>query len=392
MGIDVHEHQEDVNRLVGFMPDFPPVYEDLLVWEFLDLFAASYRIHRSARPELVDRYLEIVGLAEKRNAPVVELSRGMRQRLMLAKTLIPEPQVLLLDEPASGVDPQGRIDLKNILKRLSAEGKTILISSHILAEMNEFCTSVAIMEQGRLVVSGRIDEVNARIMGDASLAVEVLGDPETFLRLIAEDERAGPVERKGTAPGVPVPGRRGGGQRAAGPAGERGRAGGLVRAAERQPRRALPQGRRQGAVVMSRDWVADWLDNPIFIKHFRSRLRAQPLASAIVITLVLCLLHRLGRVPARRVPERRYVRHVPGAPGRDPGDHGGLAGRLGRGRGEGVGHPRLPSRLAPLAGRARARLLLRRADPRVHPRSPAPCRSRSSAWPSALPISAASSS
>src|SRR4051812_7566190 len=199
MGIDVHEHPEDVNRLVGFMPDFPPVYEDLLVWEFLDLFAASYRIHRSARPELVDRYLGIVGLDEKRDAPVVEFSRGMRQRLMLAKTLIPEPQVLLLDEPASGVDPQGRIDLKNILKRLSAEGKTILISSHILAEMNEFCTSVAIMEQGRLVVSGRIDEVNARIMGDSSLSVEVLGDTETFARLVAEDERAGPVERKGHA-------------------------------------------------------------------------------------------------------------------------------------------------------------------------------------------------
>jgi ABC-2 type transport system ATP-binding protein len=199
MGIDVHEHPEEVNRLVGFMPDFPPVYEDLLVWEFLDLFAASYRLHRASRPELVDRYLGIVGLSEKRNAPVVELSRGMRQRVMLAKTLIPEPQVLLLDEPASGVDPQGRIDLKNILKRLSAEGRTILISSHILAEMNEFCTSVAIMEQGRLVVSGRIDEVNARIMGDSSLSVEVLGDTETFARLVAEDERAGPVERKGHA-------------------------------------------------------------------------------------------------------------------------------------------------------------------------------------------------
>jgi ABC-2 type transport system ATP-binding protein len=199
MGIDVHEAPEDVNRLVGFMPDFPPVYDDLFVWEFLDLFAASYRIPRPARQERVDCYLDLVGLAEKRDAPIVELSRGMRQRLMLAKTLIPEPQVLLLDEPASGVDPQGRIDLKNILRRLSAEGKTILISSHILAEMNEFCTSVAIMERGRLVVSGRIDEVNARIMGDSSLSVEVLGDPATFLRILAEDGRAGPVEARGNA-------------------------------------------------------------------------------------------------------------------------------------------------------------------------------------------------
>src|SRR3954453_3791416 len=199
MGVDVREHPEAVCRFAAFMPDFPPVYEDLQVWEFLDLFAASYGLNRSQRRHAVANYLELVGLTEKREAMVVELSRGMRQRLMLAKTMIPQPQVLLLDEPASGVDPQGRIDLKNILKQLSAEGKTILISSHILAEMNEFCTSVAIMEHGRLVVSGRIDEVNARIMGHSALSVEVLGDPESFLRLIAEDERAGPVERKGAA-------------------------------------------------------------------------------------------------------------------------------------------------------------------------------------------------
>ena len=100
------------------MPDFPPMYDDLMVWEFLDLFAASYRIPRSARPELVDRYLGTGRPDREARALVVELSRGMRQRLMLAKTLIPDPQVLMLDEPASGVDPQGRIDLKNILKRL----------------------------------------------------------------------------------------------------------------------------------------------------------------------------------------------------------------------------------------------------------------------------------
>ena len=146
---------------------------------------------------MVDRYLDHGRPGEKRDASFVELSRGMRQRLMLAKTLFPDPEVLLLDEPASGVDPQGRIDLKNILKRLAAEGKTILISSHILAEMNEFCTSVAIMERGRLVVSGRIDEVNARIMGDSLLAVEVLGETETFLRILAGDGtgRSGRAER-----------------------------------------------------------------------------------------------------------------------------------------------------------------------------------------------------
>ena len=187
MGVDVRERPQDVCRLVGFMPDFPPVYEDLLVWEFLDLFAASYGMPRDRRPFEVGRHLEMVGLAEKRDALVVELSRGMRQRLMLAKTLIPEPRALLLDEPASGVDPQGRIDLKNILRRLGDEGKTVLISSHILAEMNEFCTSVAIMERGSLVVSGRIDDVNRRVMGDTLLSVEVLGEPEVFLSIVGAD-------------------------------------------------------------------------------------------------------------------------------------------------------------------------------------------------------------
>ncbi len=195
MGVDVRERPEDVCRVVGFMPDFPPVYEDLLVWEFLDLFAASYGVPRHRRPVEVDRYLEVVGLSEKRTASVIELSRGMRQRLMLAKTLIPEPRVLLLDEPASGVDPQGRIALKQILRRLAEERKTVLISSHILVEMNEFCTSVAIMERGEVKISGRIDDVHRQVMGDQLLSIEVLGGEEALLAQIGSDDRAGPIER-----------------------------------------------------------------------------------------------------------------------------------------------------------------------------------------------------
>jgi ABC-2 type transport system ATP-binding protein len=198
-GVDVREHPREAGRHVGFMPDFPPLYDDLLAWEFLDLFAASYDVPRRRRPEVIGRHLELVGLTEKRNASVVELSRGMRQRLMLAKTLIPQPRVLLLDEPASGVDPQGRIDLKNILRQLAAEGRTVLVSSHILAEMTEFCTAVAIMERGRMVVSGRIDEVNARVLGAAILAVEVLGDAEALIRIVGDDPRAGAIERRGEA-------------------------------------------------------------------------------------------------------------------------------------------------------------------------------------------------
>ena len=196
-GVDMREHPRDANRIVGFMPDFPPMYDDLLCWEFLDLFAASYGIPRHLRPAAIERQMDVVGLSEKHDAMIVELSRGMRQRLMLAKTLIPDPLILILDEPASGVDPQGRIDLKNIIKSQASLGKSVLISSHILSEMSEFCTSVAIMQKGRMVVSGKIDEVNARVMGAAIIAVDLLDGAEVFERIVDGDERAGAVERKG---------------------------------------------------------------------------------------------------------------------------------------------------------------------------------------------------
>jgi len=198
-GVDMRERPRDACRLVAFMPDFPPMYDDLKVWEFLDLFAASYFIPRSERRRVVAEYLELVGLTEKRDEMVPTLSRGMRQRLMLAKSLLHEPQVLLLDEPASGVDPRGRIDLKNALKRLSAEGRTILISSHILAEMTEFCTSVAIMERGRMVVSGTVDEVRARLFGAGVLRIELLdGEGGDRLREIAaSDPKAAGCEQLG---------------------------------------------------------------------------------------------------------------------------------------------------------------------------------------------------
>jgi ABC-2 type transport system ATP-binding protein len=118
----------------------------------------------------------------------------MRQRLMLAKTLIPDPQVLMLDEPASGLDPQGRIDLKNVVKGLAAAKKTVLISSHILAEMSEFCTSVAIMERGRMVVSGTIAEIQQRLMGGAVLVIEVLGDLGALPSIVEADPLADTVE------------------------------------------------------------------------------------------------------------------------------------------------------------------------------------------------------
>src|SRR5262249_18627409 len=150
------------------------LYDDLLVWEFLDLFAASYRVPKAERAETVDRHLALVGLGEQRNRMVADLSRGMRQRLMLAKTLLPEPTVLLLDEPASGLNPNGRIQLREILRDLAARGRAVVISSHILAEMSEFCTSIGIMQRGRMVVSGPVAEVAARVGSRAALTIEVL--------------------------------------------------------------------------------------------------------------------------------------------------------------------------------------------------------------------------
>jgi ABC-2 type transport system ATP-binding protein len=195
-GVDIRERPEDASQVLGFMPDFPPVYDDLLVWEFLDLWAASYWIPPSQRPEVIERHLDMVGLTEKRNAMVTELSRGMRQRLVLAKTLIPQPHVLLLDEPASGMDPHGRADLKNVMRTLASQGKTVLVSSHILSEMSEFCTSVGIMERGRMVVSGRVADVMAQVMGHGTLRVEVIGSVDEFHRIVGQDSRIGPITQK----------------------------------------------------------------------------------------------------------------------------------------------------------------------------------------------------
>jgi ABC-2 type transport system ATP-binding protein len=192
-GVDIRERPEDACRLIGFMPDFPPLYEDLMVWEFLDLFAACYYVPRQQRPDVIESHLHLVGLWEKRDAFVGGLSRGMRQRLVLAKTLIPDPQVLMLDEPASGLDPHGRIDLKNIIKELAQRGKSVLVSSHILSEMSEFCTAIGIMERGRMVVTGGVEEITRDVMGHAVLSVEILDKSDAFLSVIGRDKLAGKV-------------------------------------------------------------------------------------------------------------------------------------------------------------------------------------------------------
>lgn len=196
-GFDLVTHRAQAVRQMGFMPDFAPVYEDLMVWEFLDLFASSYHIPMADRDRLITQCLQLVDLTEKRTAMTAGLSRGMRQRLILAKTLLPDPQIILLDEPASGMDPHGRILLKDILVTLSGLGKTILISSHILTELSDFCTSVAVMERGRLVVAGRVSEVSEAVLGKTEVEVEVLEHPDRCAEILRQIPEIRNIEQTG---------------------------------------------------------------------------------------------------------------------------------------------------------------------------------------------------
>ncbi len=170
-GINVMLEPEKVRPLLGYMPDFFGLYDDVKVWEYLDFFAAAYRIPAARRKGLIQDVLELTDLTIKYDSFVSELSRGMQQRLCLAKTLVHDPKLLLLDEPASGLDPRARIEIKELLKELRSMGKTILISSHILPELADFCNKIAIIEQGKLVVSGDVNYIVDQCRGGTLLKI-----------------------------------------------------------------------------------------------------------------------------------------------------------------------------------------------------------------------------
>jgi ABC-2 type transport system ATP-binding protein len=181
-------------RLVGYMPDFFGVYDDLRVWEYLDFFARCYGIDAARRKRAVDELLSLVDLSHKRDAYVQSLSRGMQQRLCLAHALVHDPPVLLLDEPASGLDPRARVELRELLRTLRDMGKTVLLSSHILSELAEVCTEIGIIESGKLVVSGPVAEVQRQLQGAARLRIRVLRGmeaAEAALRQLAGEPREG---------------------------------------------------------------------------------------------------------------------------------------------------------------------------------------------------------
>jgi ABC-2 type transport system ATP-binding protein len=184
LGHDVVRDANAVRHVIGYMPDFFGVYKDMEVTEYLDFFGACYKIPAARRDQTVKDVLELVGLSEKRGALIGALSRGMQQRIGLARVLIHDPQVLLLDEPASGLDPRARIEMMAILQELQRMGKTIIISSHILSELQTLCNRVAIIEKGRLIYSGPVQGVREQMSTGKVMWVRVAGDTQPAIDLL----------------------------------------------------------------------------------------------------------------------------------------------------------------------------------------------------------------
>ena len=184
-GLDVTKQGREVRRRIGYMPDVMGVYDDLKVFEYLEFFAAAYKIPLRQRQPIIDGVLELTDLTGKRAALVDSLSRGMQQRLQLARVLVHDPKVLILDEPASGLDPRARIEIRELLKELRRMGKTIMISSHILSELAELCDHFGIIERGRLVFDGTFEQIRRRMGLQNKVRVRVADRPEEAAAALA---------------------------------------------------------------------------------------------------------------------------------------------------------------------------------------------------------------
>lgn len=186
-GKSVVRQPSEVRKHIGYMPDFFGVYDQLKADEYLDFYGASYNIPSSERKILIPQLLELVNLTDKRYEYVDLLSRGMKQRLCLARSLIHDPKVLILDEPASGLDPRARIEMREILKRLKTMGKTILISSHILPELAEMCDEIGVIDKGKLIAHGNVEEIQATLQSEKRIFVKVLDEIEKARSFFEED-------------------------------------------------------------------------------------------------------------------------------------------------------------------------------------------------------------
>jgi ABC-2 type transport system ATP-binding protein len=189
-GFSVHKQRRDVRRAIGYMPDFFGVYGDMRVWEYLDFFSACYEVPPDTRRRLVDDLLALVDLSHRRDDYVDALSRGMKQRLCLARALAHDPKVLILDEPASGLDPRARVEIRELLRELQAMGKTIFVSSHILSEIEEVCTHIGIIEAGQLVATGTMGEMRKLIQVHRILRVGLAGQACDELSRVVDEARA----------------------------------------------------------------------------------------------------------------------------------------------------------------------------------------------------------
>jgi len=185
-GVDALRHNNKIKEKIGYMPDFFGVYDDLKVDEYLDFYASIYKIKDANRHKTISDLLELVDLGHKRDAYVDNLSRGMKQRLCLARSLIHNPKLLILDEPASGLDPRARVEMKAILKNLKDMGKTILISSHILSELAEMCTSIGVIDNGKIVISGTVSEIMQQIYSKRIIKVKVNDKLEEAVMILKE--------------------------------------------------------------------------------------------------------------------------------------------------------------------------------------------------------------
>ena len=176
----------EMKRMIGYVPDFFGVYDNLKVREYMDMYGSMYGMYARDIARLTEDLLELVNLTDKKEVYVDTLSRGMKQRLCVARALLHNPKLLLLDEPSSGLDPRARVEMKELLKNLHSMGKTILISSHILSELSEMCTSIGIMNHGQLITSGRIEEIMAQLSGGNRIHIQIASGMETAVRILQE--------------------------------------------------------------------------------------------------------------------------------------------------------------------------------------------------------------
>ncbi len=196
-GLNVRVHGREVRRRIGFMPDFMGVYDDLKVFEYLEFFAAAYGIPSRKRPAIIDGVLELTDLTSKRSTLVDSLSRGMQQRLQLARVLVHDPKVLILDEPASGLDPRARIEIRELLKELKSMGKTIMISSHILSELAQLCDHFGIIERGQLLFSGTLQQIHEKLGLNVRVRVRVADRVDEAADVLVALPQVASVRRNG---------------------------------------------------------------------------------------------------------------------------------------------------------------------------------------------------